>query len=56
MDGSKFVMWTCVTVGGALGSYLPVWLFNADPFGGWSILGGMIGGLCGIWLWYKFLR
>ncbi|MBC7746926.1 hypothetical protein H7Y40_03010 [Pedobacter sp.] len=56
MDTNKFIMWTAVTIGGLLGAYLPVWLFGADPLGGWSILGSTVGGICGIWVWYKFLR
>jgi len=35
---------------GFLGAYVPVLLGIDDGFGGWSILGGLIGGLLGIWL------
>ncbi len=37
------------TVGMIVGGYVPV-LFGANPLGGWSILGSMIGGFLGIWL------
>jgi hypothetical protein len=39
-------------VGMTLGAYIPT-LFGADPLGGWSILGGMIGGFFGIWVAVK---
>ena len=55
MDADKFIMWTAITVGGFVGGYIPV-LFGADALGGWSILGSTIGGIFGIWVWYKFLR
>lgn len=35
---------------GILGAYVPVLFGDNDPLSGWSILGGMIGGLFGIWL------
>jgi hypothetical protein len=35
---------------GFIGSYVPVLLGDHDLLGGWSILGGLIGGLFGIWL------
>lgn len=38
------------TIFGLIGGYLPVLLGDNDPFSGWSILGGLIGGLFGIWL------
>jgi len=38
------------TVFGGIGSYIPVLFGNNDVFSGWSILGGLIGGIFGIWL------
>lgn len=38
-----------VTIFSTIGSYIPV-LFGESMLGGWSILGGLIGGLFGIWL------
>lgn len=38
------------TVFGAIGSYIPVLFGDNDPLGGWSILGGFIGGIFGIWI------
>lgn len=37
------------TIFSLLGSYVPV-LLGETALGGWSILGGFIGGLFGIWL------
>jgi hypothetical protein len=34
---------------GSLGAYLPVLAGVDDGFGGWSILGGLVGGIFGIW-------
>jgi hypothetical protein len=45
-----------MSVGGALGAYLPVWIFAASPFGVWSIFGSAVGGLAGIWGWYRVGR
>lgn len=39
-------------IGGVIGSYVPV-LFGASGLSGWSILGGLIGGIAGIWLAVK---
>lgn len=35
---------------GALGGYAPVLFGDNDLLDGWSILGGLAGGLLGIWL------
>lgn len=53
MGSEKTVLWIFVTIFGAVFGYLPVLLFKADPLGAESIIGGMVGGLFGIWLWYK---
>lgn len=36
--------------GMTLGAYAPVVMGIDNGLGGWSILGGLIGGFCGIWL------
>jgi len=51
---NKGIIGLGATVGGILGSYLPVWLFHADGFGVVSILGGVAGGIAGIWAAYKY--
>jgi len=53
MDASKVILYGLITVMGGLGTYLPVWFFGQDPLGGWSILGSVIGGIAGIWIWVK---
>jgi len=45
---NKGLMWISITVGGLIGSYIPV-LFGSGSLSGWSILGGGVGGLAGIW-------
>lgn len=35
---------------GTIGVYLPILFGVDDGLGGWSILGGLIGGFVGIWL------
>lgn len=42
-------MMLMVGVCGAVGGYVPV-LFGAGALSGWSLLGGFIGGLVGIWV------
>ncbi len=56
MDSEKIIMWVAISIGGLAGTYIPVLLFRADPFGGTSIVGGVIGSLVGIWAWVKYLR
>lgn len=54
MVNKKLVMFGAVlgmTVGGAVPT-----LFGANPFGGWSIVGSMIGGFVGIWAAVKLGR
>lgn len=46
---SKGYIYLCAGVGSLAGSYLPV-LFGSSFFGGWSILGSLIGGIAGIWV------
>jgi hypothetical protein len=38
------------SVFGFAGAYVPVLFGDNDMLSGWSILGGLIGGLFGIWL------
>lgn len=35
---------------GTIGGYLPVLLGDSNLLDGWSILGGFVGGILGIWL------
>ena len=43
------VMYIFVSVGGAVGAYLPI-IFGAGGFSIWSIIGSAIGGFAGIFL------
>jgi len=47
---NKKVILFFATVGGIVGSYIPTLFGDTDFFSGWSILGGLIGGIFGIWL------
>ena len=38
------------SVFGFIGAYVPVLFGDNDILSGWSILGGLVGGLFGIWL------
>jgi hypothetical protein len=38
------------SVFGFMGAYVPVLFGDNDMLSGWSILGGLVGGLFGIWL------
>lgn len=39
---------------GVLGAYMPIFAgWDPTGLGGWSILGGLVGGLFGIWLGTK---
>lgn len=52
----KMYLYGGITLGGVIGAYLPVWLFNADPIGPVSIIGGLIGGLLGLYFGYKAMQ
>jgi len=45
---SRSVIYLGLFIGSLVGSYLPV-LFGSSFIGGWSLLGGVVGGLAGIW-------
>ncbi len=49
---SKGLIYLGAAIGSMAGSYLPV-LFGSSFFGGWSILGGLVGGIAGIWVAIK---
>ena len=46
----KGLILICVTVFSTIGSLVPMLFGDNDLLGGWSIVGGLIGGLFGIWL------
>jgi len=47
---NKKVLLLFATVFSIVGGYVPVLLGDSDPLDGWSILGGLVGGIFGIWL------
>jgi uncharacterized membrane protein YfcA len=47
---NKRLILLMATIGGGIGSYLPVLFGDNELLDGWSILGGMIGGFIGFWL------
>ena len=47
---NKKVILFFATVGGIVGGYIPTLFGDTDFFSGWSILGGLVGGIFGIWL------
>lgn len=49
---SKFVMYIIIGVGGALGAWVPT-MFGASMMDFSSIFGSMIGGLVGIYVYWK---
>lgn len=51
---NKGVLTLMAGIFGTIGAYLPMFLgWDPTGLGGWSILGGLIGGLFGIWLGTK---
>jgi hypothetical protein len=47
---NKKLLLLMATIGGIVGSYIPVLFGDNELLDGWSILAGMIGGLLGIWV------
>lgn len=43
-----------MAIGSTIGGYVPTF-FGADAFGLVSVLGGLVGGILGIWLVYHFI-
>ncbi len=53
---NKRVLLIMATIGGAIGSYVPILFGDSELLDGWSILGGVVGGLAGIWLGVKLYK
>jgi hypothetical protein len=51
---NKGIIGLGATIGGLIGSYMPVVLFHVDGFSAISILTGVLGGIAGIWAAYKY--
>jgi len=50
--GSKFVIYFCLFVGGAIGGYIPT-LWHDNFLSLWSIILSGVGGLVGVFVGYK---
>lgn len=48
----KAIVFLVFTIGSTLGSYLPV-LFGSSVFSLWSVTGGAVGGILGIYIGYR---
>jgi hypothetical protein len=51
----KKVVMIGMVIGSLLGGWLPTF-FGASAFGIVSIIGGLVGGVLGIWLTYRLMR
>ena len=51
---NKSLLYLGATIGGAIGSYLPMLLFHSDGLSAASIFGGIVGGVAGIWAVVKY--
>lgn len=49
----KTIIWIGITIGGTIGSWLGAIPDGGNWLGGWSILGGFIGSILGLWAAYK---
>lgn len=49
---NKGLVYLLLSIGGIIGSYVPV-LLGQDAFSLASIIGGLVGGIAGIWLAVK---
>lgn len=52
---NKTMMYIFISIGGAIGGYVPV-LLGASGISAWSILGSTIGGIVGIFAAVKLLQ
>jgi len=47
---NKTMLYLFITIGGAIGGYLPVLFGDSSMFSGWSVLGSTIGAIVGIFV------
>ena len=53
---NKTIVMICASVGMTIGGFVP-WVFgDHDLMSGWAILGGLIGGIVGIWIGVKVTK
>ena len=53
---NKSVIMFCMSVGSVIGGYLPWLLGDHDLMSPWVFLGGLIGGIVGIWIGVKVTK
>lgn len=49
----KIMIYVGASIGGLVGAYIPILFMHANGLSGWSLLGGFIGTIAGIWPGYK---
>jgi hypothetical protein len=47
------MIWLGIAVGGGIGSWIGALPDHGNYLGGWSLLGGAIGSIIGLWAGYK---
>ena len=52
----KPMLYIGIGVGSFIGSYLPVLFGDSNFLSGWSIIGGLVGGLIGLFGGYKLAK
>ena len=53
---NKGLLTLMATIGGTAGAYVPVLFGDNALLDGWGILGGVVGGLAGIWVGVKLSK
>ena len=53
---AKLLIYIGITIGGLIGAYIPIMLFNTSTFGWESIVCGALGSLVGLWAGYKITQ
>lgn len=53
---AKTVIYIGLTVGGVVGAYLPVVLFDSGELSGASLIGGFVGAVVGAWAGWKLTQ
>lgn len=53
--GKKFIYFT-MTIGMTVGGALPMFFGDNSLLDGWTLLGGLVGGLFGVWVGVKLLK
>ncbi|MEI8187392.1 MAG: hypothetical protein WCG30_00405 [Candidatus Saccharibacteria bacterium] len=54
--GSKFVMYSMITIVSVIFFWIGSSLFGGGIFGLWSNVLGFTGCFVGLWIWYKFMK